>query len=59
MDWVKNMKLSVSSTIKQDSLLLTVLITKLIGMLFFKFLKQKQHNSEGKKKVKASERLLK
>ena len=50
MDWVKNMKLSVSSTIKQDSLLLTVLIIKLIDMLFFKFLKQKQHNSEGKKR---------
>ena len=50
MNWVKNMKLSVPSTIKQDSLLLTVLITKLIGMLFFKFLKQKQHNSEGEKR---------
>ena len=50
MNWVKNMKLSVPSTIKQDSLLLTVLITKLIGMLFFKFLNQKQHNSEGEKR---------
>ena len=49
MNWVKNMELSASSTIKQDSLPLTVLITKLIGMLFFKFLKQKQPNLEGKK----------